>query len=219
MANINDRQVTLANTRREYGQTELRHGQLPEQPMALFENWLQDMYTAGVSDPTAMILASVDEEGQPWQRIVLLKGYDLTSMTFYTNLTSRKAQQIKANPKLSLHFPWQAMARQVIATGIAYPVNRELVSHYFRQRPRESQIGAWASRQSTVITGRSVLEQRFMAKTQQFDGTEVPLPEFWGGFQVKLKQLEFWQGGNHRLHDRFLYQKLPNAWEISRLAP
>lgn len=219
MDNMDERAEILANTRREYGQTGLRRGQLPEEPMTLFQTWLHDMYMAGVSDPSAMTLASVDEEGQPWQRLVLLKGYDSTSMTFYTNLASRKAQQIKANSKLSLHFPWQEAARQVSAIGIAYPVNREQASQYFQQRPRESQIGAWASRQSTVLTARAALEQRFIAKTEQFDGTEVPLPEFWGGFQVQLRQIEFWQGGNHRLHDRFLYQKMPKAWTITRLAP
>ena len=219
MSDADDRQQTVANTRREYGLTGLRRRQLPPEPMKLFATWLQDMYTAAVSDPTAMTLATVDKTGQPWQRIVLLKGYDLTSMTFYTNLGSRKAQQISTNAKVSLHFPWQVIERQVIATGIAHPVAKEQVSEYFRQRPRESQIAAWASRQSLPLARRSELEQRYADKTAQFNLGEVPLPDFWGGFQVQIQQLEFWQGGNHRLHDRFLYQKQAKEWEITRLAP
>lgn len=219
MSNLEDQHVKLANLRREYGQIGLRRAQLPDEPLDLFKTWLQDICDAAVADPTAMSLGTVDEYGQPWQRIVLLKEFDSSSMTFYTNLASRKAQHIKANPKVSMHFPWYALDRQVIASGLAHPLSRDKASQYFSQRPRESQISAWASPQSKVLACRSELEKRFIAMSEQFNGSEVSLPEFWGGFRVELSHIEFWQGGKHRLHDRFLYQKLATEWKISRLAP
>ncbi|MBD8116382.1 MULTISPECIES: pyridoxamine 5'-phosphate oxidase [Pantoea] len=210
---------TIAHLRREYTRGGLRRKDLPDDPIALFEQWLSQACEAKLPDPTAMTVATVDEQGQPWQRIVLLKHYDAQGMVFYTNLGSRKALQLAHNPRISLHFPWHYLERQVMVLGEVEKLSPLEVLKYFHSRPRDSQIGAWVSKQSSRISARGILEGKFLELKQKFQQGEVPLPSFWGGYRVKFHTLEFWQGGEHRLHDRFIYQRDHDGWKIDRLAP
>lgn len=210
---------TIAHLRREYTRGGLRRKDLPDDPIALFEQWLSQACEAKLPDPTAMTVATVDEQGQPWQRIVLLKHYDAQGMVFYTNLGSRKALQLAHNPRISLHFPWHSLERQVMVLGEVEKLSPLEVLKYFHSRPRDSQIGAWVSKQSSRISARGILEGKFLELKQKFQQGEVPLPSFWGGYRVKFHTMEFWQGGEHRLHDRFIYQRDHDGWKIDRLAP
>lgn len=210
----------ISDIRREYTLGGLHRDELPEHPMALFETWLEQIRDAEVlTDPTAMSVATVDETGQPFQRIVLLKRFDNDGFVFFTNLASRKAEQIAHNAKVSLLFPWHALERQVAVTGVAEPLSTAEVLKYFITRPKESQIAAWVSKQSSKISARQALESKFAEMKAKFSQGEVPLPKFWGGYLVRPSSIEFWQGGEHRLHDRFLYTKEDNSWQIDRLAP
>ena len=210
---------TIAHLRREYTRGGLRRKDLPDDPIALFEQWLSQACEAKLPDPTAMTVATVDEQGQPWQRIVLLKHYDAQGMVFYTNLGSRKALQLAHNPRISLHFPWHYLERQVMVLGEVEKLSPLEVLKYFHSRPRDSQSGAWVSKQSSRISARGILEGKFLELKQKFQQGEVPLPSFWGGYRVKFHTMEFWQGGEHRLHDRFIYQRDHDGWKIDRLAP
>ncbi|WP_411555669.1 pyridoxamine 5'-phosphate oxidase [Pantoea agglomerans] len=210
---------TIAHLRREYTRGGLRRKDLPDDPIALFEQWLSQACEAKLPDPTAMTVATVDEQGQPWQRIVLLKHYDAQGMVFYTNLGSRKALQLAHNPRISLHFPWHYLERQVMVLGEVEKLSPLEVLKYFHSRPRDSQIGAWVSKQSSRISARGILEGKFLELKQKFQQGEVPLPSFWGGYRVKFHTMEFWQGGEHRLHDRFIYQRDHDGWKVDRLAP
>ncbi|MFA3761178.1 pyridoxamine 5'-phosphate oxidase [Yersinia sp. 2544 StPb PI] len=209
----------VADLRREYIRGGLRRSDLTENPLDLFERWLKQACEARLPDPTAMCVATVAADGQPYQRIVLLKHYDDQGMVFYTNLGSRKAQQLAENPHISLLFPWHMLDRQVIFLGTAERLSTLEVLKYFSSRPKDSQIGAWVSQQSSRISARGVLESKFLELKQKFQHGDVPLPSFWGGFRVKFDSVEFWQGGEHRLHDRFIYQRQADAWKIDRLAP
>ncbi len=209
----------IAHLRREYTKGGLRRRDLTETPLPLFERWLAQACDAKLADPTAMVVATVDEHGQPYQRIVLLKHFDERGMVFYTNLGSRKAHHLENNPRISLLFPWHMLERQVMVTGKAERLSTLEVVKYFHSRPRDSQIGAWVSKQSSRISARGVLESKFLELKQKFQQGKVPLPSFWGGFRVSFEQVEFWQGGEHRLHDRFLYQRDGDGWKIDRLAP
>ncbi|AKJ42233.1 pyridoxine/pyridoxamine 5'-phosphate oxidase [Pragia fontium] len=209
----------IADLRREYIQGGLRRKDLPENPLTLFELWLKQACEAKLPDPTAMCVATVDERGRPSQRIVLLKHYDDQGFVFYTNLGSRKAQQIAQNNQVSLLFPWHAFDRQVIVSGQAERLSSLEVLKYFHSRPKDSQIAAWVSQQSSRISARGVLESKFIELKQKFLQGEVPLPSFWGGFRISIDEIEFWQGGVNRLHDRFVYQRTENHWNIDRLAP
>ncbi|ART81036.1 pyridoxamine 5'-phosphate oxidase [Oceanisphaera avium] len=211
--------MELANYRREYLQGGLRRDDLPTEPLALFEKWMQQAVTADLMDPTAMVVGTVDAQGQPYQRIVLLKHLDAHGFVFYTNMGSRKASQLANNPKVSLLFPWHVLERQVHVTGQVERLSNLEVVKYFSSRPKDSQIGAWVSHQSMPISARGVLEAKFLEMKQKFAKGEVPLPSFWGGFRVKFDSVEFWQGGANRLHDRFLYQRQATGWLIERLAP
>lgn len=209
----------LSDIRREYTKGGLRRSELPIEPMALFERWMEQAKEAQLSDPTAMCVATVDEHGQPYQRIVLLKRFDEQGFVFFTNLGSRKATQLKQNAHISLLFPWHPLERQVAVTGVAEQLSTADVLKYFMTRPKDSQIAAWVSAQSSKLSARQVLEAKFMEMKQKFSTGEVPLPSFWGGYLVRPNSIEFWQGGEHRLHDRFLYSKNSNGWLIDRLAP
>ncbi|MCI1679098.1 MAG: pyridoxamine 5'-phosphate oxidase [Ewingella americana] len=217
----------VSASRREYTRGGLRRGDLPAEPLPLFEHWLKQACEAKLADPTAMVVATVDENGQPYQRIVLLKHYDEKGLVFYTNLGSRKAQQLANNSHISLLFPWHMLDRQVAVIGRAERLSTLEVMKYFASRPKDSQIGAWVSQQSTRISARGVLESKFLELKQKFSQGEVPLPSFWGGFRVSVDSMEFWQGGEHRLHDRFIYQRETvsttgqpaTGWKIDRLAP
>jgi pyridoxamine 5'-phosphate oxidase len=181
---------------------------------------MKQTIAAQIPDPSAMTIATVDAAGQPSQRIVLLKQVDERGFVFYTNLRSRKAQDLKQNPKISLHFPWHFLERQVKVCGIAEQLSSAEALKYFLTRPRESQLGAWTSQQSRPISSRALLMQQFETMKNKFAKGQIPLPDFWGGFRVKPHQIEFWQGGEHRLHDRFQYNlQQDNSWAIERLEP
>jgi pyridoxamine 5'-phosphate oxidase len=209
----------LSDIRREYTQGGLRRANLPVNPMDLFEQWMQQANDAQLTDPTAMCVATVDEDGQPFQRIVLLKKFDDNGFVFFTNLESRKAKQIAINSKVSLLFPWHPLERQVAVLGQAEPLSMLDVAKYFMSRPKDSQIAAWVSKQSSKISARQALEGKFAEMKAKFAQGEVPLPKFWGGYLVRPASIEFWQGGEHRLHDRFIYTKTDADWNIDRLAP
>ncbi len=212
--------MKVEDIRREYLSEPLSEDNLNNDPFVQFDSWLKQAITAELKDPTAMSVATVDEHGQPSQRIVLLKHVDAEGFVFYTNLESRKAQEIKGNNKVSLHFPWHNMERQVIVYGTAEQLSTAQVMKYFMSRPKESQIAAWASKQSHPINSRQLLMQQFTRMKQKFSEGEVPLPSFWGGFRVKPHQIEFWQGGEHRIHDRFMYRRDDaDNWHIERLMP
>jgi pyridoxamine 5'-phosphate oxidase len=167
-----------------------------------------------------MSIATVSADGQPSQRIVLLKGCDERGFVFYTNQESRKAQEIAGNNKVSLHFAWLELDRQVKICGTAEKVSAKESLKYFLSRPKESQLAAWASEQSRPVSSRQLLEQQFARMKQKFHEGEIPLPSFWGGYRVKPHQIEFWQGGAMRLHDRFQFTLQPDGgWEVRRLAP
>lgn len=205
--------------RRSYVKDKLDLDKLNADPIAQFEFWLKDAIAAELPDPTAMCVASVDALGQPSQRLVLLKDVNSEGFTFYTNLGSRKASELAENPKVCLHFPWHPLERQVIVYGTAERVPNTQVMQYFLSRPKESQLAAWASEQSRPISTRQALMQKFAEIKHKFEHGEVPLPSFWGGFLVRPHQIEFWQGGEHRLHDRFMYSKTEAGWQIERLCP
>ncbi|CED57915.1 pyridoxamine 5'-phosphate oxidase [Aliivibrio wodanis] len=211
--------MELEDIRRDYSLGGLRRADLPQEPVDLFELWLKQAVEAKLTDPTAMTVATVDENGQPFQRIVLLKHFEQSGFVFYTNLASRKAQQLEHHSKISLHFPWHPLERQVHITGTAEKLSALENMKYFSSRPKESQIAAWASKQSSRLTARAALEVKYLELKQKFAQGEIPIPKFWGGFRVKIDSIEFWQGGDHRLHDRFLYSKDQDKWMIDRLAP
>lgn len=212
--------LNLENLRREYLRDGLRREQLADDPIEQFERWMAQIVAAEIPDPNAMTIATVDASGQPSQRIVLLKGLDQRGFVFYTNLRSHKAQDLKQNPKISLHFPWHCLERQVKVCGVAEQMSAAESIKYFLSRPRESQLAAWASNQSRPISSRAMLMQQFEAMKNKFSKGDIPLPDFWGGFRVKPHQIEFWQGGAHRLHDRFQYtRQADDSWDIARLEP
>lgn len=208
--------MDLQSIRREYLRGQLHRDELVPDPIEQFGRWMDQAIKMEQPEPTAMVLAT----SQPAQRVVLLKSFDERGFTFFTNYGSRKAQQIAANSSVSLHFPWLTIERQVIIQGIAEKVSTEESRAYFSSRPRESQLGAWASPQSQVLASREVMEQQYEAASEKFAGQDIPLPEFWGGYRVTPMTIEFWQGGSRRLHDRFLYTRQAGGeWTVERLAP
>ncbi|MGB2079115.1 MAG: pyridoxamine 5'-phosphate oxidase [Vibrio sp.] len=218
--------MKLTDIRREYALGGLKRKDLNSDPTAQFNLWLEQAIQAQIQDPTAMTIATVDESGQPFQRIVLLKNVDERGFVFYTNLGSRKAQHLDHNPKISLHFPWHSLERQVHITGQVEKLTTAENIKYFTSRPKASQLAAIASKQSSRISTRGMLESKFMELKAQFEKGEIPAPKFWGGYRVIPTSFEFWQGGEHRLHDRFLYSKADahsqaesSIWTVDRLAP
>mgnify|MGYP006076606535 FL=1 len=209
----------IKDNRREYDYGTLSRENLRSNPFEQFSLWMDQALEAEIVDPTAMSLATVDTQGKPWQRMVLLKGFDERGFVFYTNLGSRKVADIMSNPQVSLQFPWLQLDRQVIVGGKAEPLSDNETSDYFKSRPISSQLAAWASEQSSPIASREVLEAQFNAVQQRFESGEVPLPEFWGGYRIVPREFEFWQGGENRLHDRFSFQRDGDSWIISRLSP
>lgn len=214
----------LGALRREYGNRGLDVPDLADDPVTMFRRWLHDTVASGMHEPNAMVVATVSAEGRPSARMVLLKGVDQRGFVFYTNYDSRKAHDIDANPAVSLLFPWQELQRQVRVEGTATRVSQEESEAYFASRPRESQLGAWASPQSRVVASRSALDERYGGVLAQFaDVDDVPLPPHWGGFRVRPELVEFWQGRKGRMHDRLVYRRAePDAhapWTVDRLAP
>jgi pyridoxamine 5'-phosphate oxidase len=212
--------MSLTDERREYRYAQLSRASLLAAPEDQFAGWMQQALDSTLPDPTAMVLASVDADGQPWQRTVLLKGQDERGLVFYSNYESNKAQQMAANSQVSVLFPWLVMDRQVIVTGTVRRLPKAESQVYFHSRPRDSQLAAWTSAQSQPVDSRQVLEENFTAMQQRFGDDEIPMPEFWGGFAIEPRVWEFWQGGENRLHDRFRYT-LDGAegWDINRLSP
>jgi pyridoxamine 5'-phosphate oxidase len=217
--NKRSNEMELTDIRREYAKGGLRRKDLAADPIEQFNLWLEQAIEAKMTDPTAMTVATVDENGQPFQRIVLLKNVDKDGFVFYTNLGSRKAHQLEHNSKISLHFPWHPLERQVHITGTAEKLTAMENMKYFSSRPKESQLAAIASKQSSRISARGILEGKYLELKQKFAKGEIPVPSFWGGFRVHVDSIEFWQGGEHRLHDRFLFSRQDNSWDIDRLAP
>lgn len=212
----------ISGIRRDYGHGRLDVGDLLPDPIAQFRRWFDEAVAAAIVDPNAMSLATATPSGETTLRTVLLKGYGHDGFVFFTNLGSTKALQIAQNPHVSLLFPWLPLERQVIVNGTAARISMVEVAKYFVSRPRESRIAAWVSPQSRVISARRVLEAKFEEMVRKFGDGEVPVPSFWGGFRVTPKTIEFWQGGQFRLHDRFLYERADGTstgWTISRLAP
>ena len=210
----------LSDIRREYSLAELHSENVPDDPMELFNAWFEVIKDSEIKDPTAMSVATVDENGQPFQRIVLLKRFGDDGFVFFTNLESRKAQHIANNAQVSLLFPWHTLEKQVAITGVAEPLSKTEVLKYFMSRPKDSQIAAWVSKQSSPISARKALETKFSEMKAKFAKGDVPLPKFWGGYLVKPSSIEFWQGGESRLHDRFIYEKTADEkWTRNRLAP
>lgn len=213
--------MSLQDTRREYKYGRLTRSSLKASPFEQFELWLQQASEADIQDPTAMVLATVADSGLPSQRAVLLKHFDSSGLVFYTNMESRKTLDIVANTRVSLHFPWFQLDRQVTVGGTAQLIPRPEVESYFATRPRESQLAAWASAQSRPLESRRVLETQYAAMDEKFTGRNVPVPDFWGGYRVVPSEFEFWQGGENRLHDRFRYLLDDSGakWAVTRLAP
>lgn len=212
--------MDISALRREYIKDVLDLEHLDNDPVKQFEEWFNEAKATEMPDPNGMSLATVSASGQPSLRTVLLKYFDRTGFVFFTNYESRKSREIEENPLVSLMFPWIILERQVIIYGKAERVSYMESLKYFTSRPKGSQIGAWVSQQSSVITSRSLLMSKFEEMKQKFSKGEVPLPSFWGGYRVVPHAIEFWQGRENRLHDRFIYTKQEDdSWKIERLAP
>ncbi|MDA9091642.1 pyridoxamine 5'-phosphate oxidase [Porticoccaceae bacterium] len=211
--------MSLQDNRREYDYGKLSRESLLDSPFDQFKRWMAQAIEADIQDPTAMSVATVNAEGKPWQRMVLLKDFDERGFVFYTNLGSRKATEIAGNAQVSLHFPWLQLDRQVIVGGRAERLSTVDVMKYFLSRPKGSQLAAWASKQSSRVNSRQALETQFEQVKAKFSKGEIPLPDFWGGFRVIPEEIEFWQGGESRLHDRFSFQRNGDGWDIARLSP
>ncbi len=211
--------MTLAELRKEYSLAGLVEKDLAKDPYRQFEKWFHEAEAAKLIEPNAMILATAGKDGRPSARTVLLKGFDGRGFMFFTNYESRKGRELEGNPHASLVFPWFPLERQVIIEGSVTKVTREESDAYFHSRPRASQIAAWASPQSTLISSRSVLEESVKALEEKYAGREVPLPPHWGGWRVSPATVEFWQGRRSRLHDRLRYRRQKDEWIVERLAP
>jgi pyridoxamine 5'-phosphate oxidase len=211
--------VPLADLRKDYSLAGLAEKDLARDPFRQFEKWFQEAEAAKVTEPNAMTLATSTREGRPSARTVLLKNIDGRGFVFFSNYESRKGRELHENPHATIVFPWLALERQVIAEGTIAKVPREVSEAYFHSRPRASQLAAWVSQQSAIISGRSVLEDSMKMLEEKYAGREVPLPPHWGGWRLSPETVEFWQGRRNRLHDRLRYRREKDGWLIERLAP
>lgn len=209
----------LNDMREEYTRTGLELKDLNPDPFVQFDHWFEQAMESGIPEPNAMSLATSGEDMQPTVRTVLLKYYDRNGLVFFTNYGSTKAKQINENSKVCLLFPWIPLHRQVIVRGEAEKISRKESIQYFLSRPHGSQLGAWVSAQSEVISNRSILELKLNEFKSKFKKGEVPIPDFWGGYRVRPTSFEFWQGRKNRLHDRFFYHPSDEEWTINRLSP
>ncbi|GAA4906481.1 pyridoxamine 5'-phosphate oxidase [Streptomonospora salina] len=215
-----------AELRQPYGGQPLRRAELAPHPMDQFHTWFTQAHRSGVSEPNAMVVATVEPNGAPRARTVLLKGYDRSGLRFFTNYGSRKGRALSAEPRIASVFPWHAIRRQVQVSGRAEPLTDAENDAYFRSRPRGSQIGAWASEhQSARVAGRADLEAHYADFAGMWpDGEEIPRPAYWGGYRIRVEEVEFWQGRADRMHDRFRYllasgEPAEGVWELDRLSP
>ena len=212
--------MNLEDMRRNYAARSLDLPDLAPDPFSQFDHWMRVAIETEILEPNAMSLATATASGRPNLRTVLLKGFDQRGLVFYTNYESSKSRDMTENPRVALSFTWLPLERQIIVTGSAQKITAAESLKYFLSRPRDSQIGAWASRQSEVISTRSVLETKFAEMKAKFLQGDVPLPDHWGGYRVAPESFEFWQGRPNRIHDRFRYQKQSEGgWKIDRLMP
>ncbi|MCC7464955.1 MAG: pyridoxamine 5'-phosphate oxidase [Saprospiraceae bacterium] len=212
--------MNLAELRQHYALESLSESDVRPDPMAQFAFWFEEALQSQLLEPNAMTLATAAPDGYPSARTVLLKGYDELGFVFFTNYESRKGQELMLNPRATLLFTWLELQRQIRIEGNVEKISREASQAYFQSRPRENQIGAWASPQSSVIAGREVLEMREMEIEEKFAGLDkLPMPDYWGGYLLRPVAIEFWQGRMSRLHDRILYTQKDQQWRIQRLAP
>lgn len=205
----------------DYGAERLEEEDVAADPIAQFAAWMAEAAERGVYEPNAMVLGTIDPDGQPSIRTVLLRGVDERGFEFYTDYTSRKGRALLANPAVSVVFPWYTLHRQVIIFGEAHPVEREASEDYFARRPRGAQIAAWSSDQSQPIASREALEEKVRDTEERFrDDETVPRPERWGGFRIAPHRIEFWQGRTSRLHDRLVFRAaVGGGWELERIQP
>lgn len=209
----------VAALRREYSDAGLREEDLLPDPVDMFARWFEQARDA-VHEPNAMVVATVSADGAPSARFVLLKGFGPDGLRFFTNSDSRKGADLAAEPRCALLFPWHPLERQVRIEGVAEPLPRADVEAYFARRPRGSQVGAWASPQSTEVDGRAELDRRYADAEARFEGADVPVPPQWGGYLVRPESWEFWQGRPGRMHDRLVYRPQgAGGWAVVRLAP
>lgn len=213
------REIDVAGLRKRYTKDGLTEETLPDEPITLFKKWFEEALHSEVVEPNAMSLATVNENNEPNVRIVLLKSMKENTIRFFTNYESRKARELAVHPVASCAFWWPELERQIRLSGTVEKIPAAESEEYFRVRPRESQIGAWASHQSHLVKNRIALEKRYKELEAEFEGKEIPKPESWGGYLLEFKEIEFWQGRPGRLHDRIVYQLLKGAWNRKRLAP
>ena len=212
--------MSLADLRKDYSLAGLSEKDVARDPFRQFEKWFQEAEAAKLVEPNAAVLSTATKDGRPSSRMILLKGIDGRGFVFYTNYSSRKGMELESNPHVSFMFPWVALERQVIIEGSVTKVTREESEAYFRIRPRSSQLAAWASSQSTILSGREALEDAMKAVEKKFSGVDAPLPPHWGGFRIIPETVEFWQGRRSRLHDRLRYRRLADGtWTIERVSP
>lgn len=210
----------LAQIRKEYSLNELDEKSISASPFGQFEKWFNEALSAKVLEPNAMNLATITGNNRPSSRIVLLKGFNESGFSFYTNYQSTKGKELEQTPFCALNFFWPELERQIRIEGSVERVTKEQSDEYFGSRPRESQIGAWASPQSSLIASRTILEERYETVKKKFEGqNSIMRPNQWGGYMVKPFLMEFWQGRPSRLHDRIQYTLIDDKWKVSRLAP
>lgn len=209
----------IKNERRDFSLNELMEKDLPDNPRDLFMHWFQEVLDKQLMDANAMVLSTVSEQGFPSSRVVLMRDFTLQGITFYTHYNSEKGKHLSQNPRVALNFYWPTLDKQVRIEGRVSQISTADSDQYFQSRPRESQIGAWASSQSRKIDHREALEKTFQEAETKYLGQEVPRPETWGGYLVHCHRFEFWLGRPKRLHDRIVYTQEGESWIVSRLAP
>ncbi|MFJ6780736.1 pyridoxamine 5'-phosphate oxidase [Streptomyces yangpuensis] len=220
MACVTDQDIDPAMMRKQYRSEIVHEESLAAEPMEQFARWFQQAADSHLFEPNAMVVSTATPDGRPSSRTVLLKQFDSRGFVFFTNYASRKGRELAGNPHVALLFPWHPIARQVIVTGTAARIGRDETAAYFRSRPHGSQLGAWASEQSSVIGSRAELDRRYAELAERYpEGEQVPVPPEWGGLRVVPQEVEFWQGHENRLHDRLHYVLEGEKWRLERLCP